>query len=169
MCSYYLYTLNLKLVKVKTDTSVLLKDVSKWEKSRYISLGVLHSAAWLLFFYFKLCYVSRYLKEDFSAKHWYRIFEEWPTLSTFHILFFKLKKTPQLFKHELYCIVQCFSVYILGGIIDWVKTKRWILLGRSQNNLILKYMRKWERLNCVILYLLYQTWWMVFTFDRQAC
>ena len=49
---------------MKTDTSVFLKDVSKCEKSR--KRAMLRD---YYFFYFKLCYVSRYQKENFSTKH----------------------------------------------------------------------------------------------------
>ena len=47
MCSYYLYTLDLKSVKLKTDISILLHDVLKWKNSRYISIGGLNSAAYI--------------------------------------------------------------------------------------------------------------------------
>ena len=45
MCSYYLNTLNLKSVILKSGAFVLLYDVLKWKKSRYISIGGLKSAA----------------------------------------------------------------------------------------------------------------------------
>ena len=47
MYSYYLYTFHLKLVKLKNDTSVLLYDVLKWKKNRYISIGGFNSAAYI--------------------------------------------------------------------------------------------------------------------------
>ena len=76
------------------------------------------------------------------CKPWYRKFEEWFNYLKVHfIFFFSNKKKNNVYKHELYCIVECFSVYILRGIIDWVKTKRWIFSETSQNNSILKCMR----------------------------
>ena len=45
MWSYYLLTIDIKLVKLNTDASVLLYDVLKRKKSRYISIVGLNSAA----------------------------------------------------------------------------------------------------------------------------
>ena len=45
MCSYYLYSLDLKSVKLKTDAPGLLLNVLKRKKSRYNSIGGPNSAA----------------------------------------------------------------------------------------------------------------------------
>ena len=106
------------------------------------------------------------------CKPWYRKFEEWFNYLKVHFIFFFQIKKNNVYKHELYCIVECFSVYILRGIIDWVKTKRWIFSETSQNNSILKCMRYNcnEKVQIVWFYICFiqLVQWCLYSFDMSG-